>query len=158
MKLGDLERLRRVRDIRLTGISGRLAQARAAQAQTEQALAGAQHHLHGATTRLAGTWTTDATVGRAMDQRVRADLADAITYRERAVVAAAANVDQARISNSDAAMGTRVLEKQSIVARSALERWDRLIIRYENDALRHDERLAEYINEATVLFNKPKSG
>ncbi len=156
MKLADLERLRRLRDIRLTGISGRLAQARSVQAQTEQVLVHARDQLDGAATRLTDTWTNDATLGTVMDQSARADLADAIIYRERAVVLATANVDTARIRNNDAAIGTRVLEKQSIAARSALERWDKLIIRFENDAIRADERLAEYSNEATVILTTTK--
>jgi ATP-dependent protease HslVU (ClpYQ) peptidase subunit len=154
MKLADLERLRRVRDIRLTGISGRLAQARVVQAQTEQALAGSRQHLENATITLARTWSTDATLGTVMNQGARADLADTIIYRERGVVLATENVDQARIKNNDAAVGTRVLEQQNIAARSALERWDRLILRFENMAIRADERLAEYSNEATVLLTK----
>lgn len=150
MKLPDLRKLRRLRDLRVQETSRRLADARRIEEQAARAAAGRAAALEAETRALAGCY--GAFLGGTMNAAQRADLSDAIAAGRARVGQAEAALAQARSVAAEKRREASAAHEANVVAAHALRRWDQLLARKKEEQTWSEERAAEQTAELDYVI------
>jgi hypothetical protein len=156
MKLDDLARLRRLRDIRLKEADRRAVEAQQRHRDAVDERHRAESRLAQEAAGLGGILSANSTA-KPLDASARADIADATALKRHRIREARLAAHQRKQLEEAAQATASLAQKARNVARLSLDRWDKLIERQKHQELRAVERQGEYNTEIDfVIISQPK--